>query len=151
MQDQVTGTTFDPDCPPIDPGLGWVDGGPPTVPFAQSVSSLPDSLDEWYELNPDCPPVDPALQWVDGRWVYGTPDTGLFAASVDQFALDPDCPPIDPALEWVDGRPQTVPFASSVDQLVQAMAGFAAPAPGQTTLTPTGQQALQPVLAASLQ
>ncbi|GAB6852805.1 hypothetical protein JCM10599A_66090 [Paraburkholderia kururiensis] len=39
--------------------------------------------------------------------------------------------------------------ASSVNQLVQAMAAFPPPGAGQSTLTPAEQQALQPVLAAS--
>jgi hypothetical protein len=38
---------------------------------------------------------------------------------------------------------------AQVDALVQAMAAFAPPAPGQTTLTPEQQNALAPVIAAS--
>lgn len=38
---------------------------------------------------------------------------------------------------------------AQVDALVQAMAAFAPPAPGQTTLTPEQQSALAPVIAAS--
>ena len=40
---------------------------------------------------------------------------------------------------------------SKVDLLVQAMAGFAPPAAGQTTLPPTYQTALAPVIAANWQ
>ncbi len=38
---------------------------------------------------------------------------------------------------------------AQVDALVQAMAAFAPPAPGQTTLTPEQQSALAPVIAAA--
>lgn len=38
---------------------------------------------------------------------------------------------------------------NQVDLLVQAMAAFAPPAPGQTTLTPEQQSVLAPVIAAN--
>ncbi|MCY1385065.1 hypothetical protein D9M69_733980 [compost metagenome] len=38
---------------------------------------------------------------------------------------------------------------SQVDSLVQVMAAFAPPPPGQTTLTPEQQSALSPVIAAN--
>jgi hypothetical protein len=40
-------------------------------------------------------------------------------------------------------------LSSQVNNLVQAMAAFAPPAPGQTTLTPAQQTALSPVIAAN--
>ncbi|MBX3611358.1 MAG: hypothetical protein KF871_15805, partial [Hydrogenophaga sp.] len=40
-------------------------------------------------------------------------------------------------------------LSAQVDSLVQAMAAFAPPAPGQTSLTPEQQSALVPVIAAA--